>query len=264
MECPKCHKKAADNETVCPNCGTRLGAKSETASRKLLADKRKAIDINPQPAKRKMPVGAFSEKKAKLIAAAAGVVLVIVLVIVLIAALSGSKGEKQAKKISEYIGAKPEVAESKLEEEFKKKSAYNVLNKAVDFDFVVEAEDDITISGITYPEWAIFVNDSKKGNIKTVRYVDFKTVENNIYGDKKDSLINLDKYKAGTDIDDIIDVLGEDIYSITYAKDSITYTYKYWYKSDNGDRQAVILSVVSDTDDEYQSYESRLVYPYDL
>ncbi len=264
MECPKCHKTAADNETVCPNCGTRLGAKSETASRRLLADKRKAIDVKTQPAKRKIPVGAFSEKKAKLIAAAAGVVLVIILAIVLIVSLSSSKGEKQAKEISEYVGARPELAQSKLDEDFKKKSAYNVLNKAVDFDYIIEAEDDLSISGITYPEWAIFVSESKKGNIKTVRYVDFKTVEDNITGEKRDSQINLDKYKAGTDIDDIIDVIGDDIYSITYAKDTITYTYKYWYKSDNGDRQSVILSVVSDTDDEYQSYESRLVYPYDL
>ena len=269
MECPKCHKKVSPSDKICPNCATRLKTDDDVyaAKRKRIADKNSAIDITPSKggsAVKKGVLSQFSEGKLKIIAAAGAAVLLIVLIIIIVMSIRGSKGEKQASKISEYIGVAPETAENKLDTEFKKKSAYNVLNNAVDFDFVLESEDELTCDGITYPQWAIFVKKSKKNKIKSVRYVDFSTVEDGLNGEKKDKLVSLDKYSAGIDIDDIIDVLGEDIYSVTYTKDSVVYTYRYWFKSDSGDRQPVILDVVSDTDDKYVSYESRFVYPSDL
>lgn len=282
MECPKCHKAVSPSDKVCPNCRTRLKSDDDiyAARRKRISDKNKAIDVTPSKgdkgglskkkgseggaAVKKGAFSQFSEGKLKLIAAVGVVVLLIVLIIVIVKSISGSKGERQAKKVSEYIGIAPEAAESKLDVEFKKKSAYNVLNNAVDFDFVIESDEDQSVEGITYPKWAIFIKKSKKNNIKSVRYVDFTTVEDGLNGEKKDKLVNLDKYSEGSNVEAITDVLGEDVYATTYTKDSIVYTYRYWFKSDKGDRQPVILDVIADTDGNYVSYESRYVYPSNI
>ncbi len=267
MECPKCHKPVGDNDKICKNCGTRLKADDVYAlRRKRISDKSNAIDVTPSgkssaAVKKGLDVGSG---KIKLIAFAVGAVLVIILAVVIIASLTGSKGAKKAEQIAEYIGTRPEVAQNKTEIDFKRESAYNVLNKAVDFDFIVEAEDDVTSAGINFPEWAIFIQKSKKGNIKSVRYVDFRTVEDNINGEKRSSVVNLDKFSKGINNDDVLDEMKSDPYAVKYTKDAVIYTYRYWYKSDSGDRQAVILDITADTDGKYQGYESKLVYPNDL
>ncbi|MBR1423558.1 MAG: zinc ribbon domain-containing protein [Ruminococcus sp.] len=267
MECPKCHKPVGDNDKTCKNCGTRVRADDVYAlRRKRISDKTNAIDVTPSgkssaAVKKGIDVGSG---KIKLIAIAVAAVLVVILAIVIIASVTGSKGAKKAESIAEYIGARPEVAQTKTEIDFKKESAFNVLNKAVEFDFIVEAEDEITSSGINFPEWAIFIDKSKKGNIKSVRYVDFKTIEDNINGEKRSSAVNLDKYNKGTDVDNILDEMKSDPYAVKYTKDGTIYTFRYWYKSDSGDRQAVILDIAADTDGKYQGYESKLVYPNDL
>lgn len=277
MECPKCHKAVSQSDKTCPNCGTRLKSDDDiyAARRKRISDKGSVIDVTPSKGGSSLKKGSgaavkkgafsqFSEGKAKIIAAAGAAVLFVVLIIIIVMTISGSKGEKKATKIAEYIGVAPEVAESKLDTEFKKQSAFNVLNNAVDFDYIIESEDDMSSGGITYPKWAVFIKKNKNNKIKSVRYVDFKTIEDDIDGEKRDKLVNLDKYNAGVDIENITDVLGEDIYAKTYTKDSVVYTYRYWFKNDKGDRQPVILDIIADTDGKYVSYESRYVYPSNL
>ncbi|MBQ2581972.1 MAG: zinc ribbon domain-containing protein, partial [Ruminococcus sp.] len=137
-------------------------------------------------------------------------------------------------------------------------------NKALEFNYVEESEDSVKVDGITFPEWAVLITTDKSQNIKTVKYCDFKLLKKNIKGVECKKLINLDKFDKGASFDKVEDEIDIDPYSITYANDLITYRYRYWYDSDTGDEQQVVLDVSFDGDSKFLYYTSTMVYPENL
>ncbi len=268
MDCPKCGKKIGEKDNVCTNCGVviREGAENNKLSTKLFNKKNKKK--NPletsKLGKTEKLRSKFGIKQLKILLAVVVVALVVLLFITLFVSIASGKGKKLAAKTSEYIGRTVAVAESKLDVHFKDKSAYAGLNKALEFNYVEESEDTVKVDGVTYPEWAVLITTDKKQNIKTVKYCDFKLLKKNIKGVECKKLINLDKFDKGASYDKVEDSINIDPYSITYANDLVTYRYRYWYDSDTGDEQQVVLDVSFDGDNKFLYYNSNMVYPENL
>ena len=259
MECPKCHKEVGENDSVCENCGVKLKDKKTKNIKEVFHKKKKDAKENLENVKKK----ALS-KKAKIVYIIASIVLIALLIILLIVHISGEKGNKIASEYAEYIGENISDAEKETEYSLKKESFYKCLNSAKKFDKIFESEDKITIDDISLPEWSVMVNcdDSKK--IDNVVYTDFTQIKSDFRGEKKDKLISLERFDKGVKFNTIADEIDLEPYSITYKKGSSTYVYKYYYMTDYGDAQAVMLSVVFDYDNKYVSSSEDLIYPQNL
>lgn len=268
MDCPKCGKKIGDKDNVCTNCGVviRENAENTKLSTKLFNKKNKKK--NPletsKLGKTEKLRSKFGMKHLKILIGVIVAALIVLLIITLVVSIASGKGKKLANKTSEYVGKSVAVAESKLDVKFKDKSAYAGLNKALEFDYVEESEDSVKVDGVTYPEWAVLIKVDKKQYINTVKYCDFKLLKKNIKGIECDKLINLDKFDKGTSLDKVLDAVDIDPYSISYANDLVTYRFRYWFDSDTGDEQQVVLDVSFDGDNKFLYYSSNLVYPENL
>ena len=268
VDCPKCGKKVGDSDSVCSNCGVviRENAENTKLSTKLFSKKNKKKNPLETSKLRKTEKlrSRFGVKHLKILLAVVVAALIVLLIITLVVSIASGKGKKLANKTSEYIGKTVAVAESKLDVKYKDKSAYSGLNKSLEFDYVEESEDSVKVDGMTYPEWAVLIKVDKRQTIKSVKYCDFKLLKKNIKGVSCDKLINLDKFDTGTSYDKVMDAVDIDPYSITYSSDLVTYRFRYWYDSDTGDEQQVILDVSFDGDNKFLYYISELVYPENL
>lgn len=259
MNCPKCRKSVGDHDAICPHCGTELFI--DTA----LADKIFSKPSTPlvrektdKPEKKhKLPE---LKKNVKLILIIAAVVAVIIIAAVIIVSVTSNKGEKIAEKASDFIGADFDVAEKKIDAKFKKESAYKGLTNVIDYDRIAESDGNVRVDGVTYPEWAAMVKLDEQGRITSVKYADFDSIKGDIRGSKKDYIVNLDKFDSGASLSAIEKELDMDYYAVEFTKDGAAYVYRYWYENDNGDVQPVVLTVNFDSDNDYQSYSSVLLY----
>lgn len=268
MDCPKCGKKIGDNDNVCSNCGVVIkeGGENTKLSTKLFNKKNKKknpLETSTLGKTEKLR-SKFGMKHLKILLAIIAVALVVLLIITFIVSIASGKGKKLARNTAEYIGTTVAVAETKMDMHFSDKSAYSGLNRALEFNYVEESEDSVKVDGVTYPEWAVLITTDKKQKIQSVKYCDFKLLKKNIKGVECDKLINLDRFDKGVSFDKVEDAIDIDPYSITYSLDLVTYRYRYWYDSDTGDEQQVILDVSFDGDNKFLYYTSTLVYPENL
>ncbi|MGN0632853.1 MAG: hypothetical protein ACI4JW_03190 [Oscillospiraceae bacterium] len=264
MECPKCRKKISDDEYTCPFCSTKLKeAPKKKRSLNLFGGKK------PKKNRRQKNVNTGKEvvkqgfdMKFKLLALGLCVILVIVIIAVVFGSLMTSEGEKYAEYAAEFIGNDIKKLESENEMHFSDESAFYGVNSAVAFDYIYESEDDIKAGGISYPEWAVFANTGKEGFITDVIYTDFTVVKKDMRGIKRKGLVDLDTFKKGDKQNSVLKSIDMRPYSISYSQSGIiTYTYKYYFKRDNGDEQAVILRAAFNEKGKYQYYTTELIFP---
>ncbi|MDE6149410.1 MAG: hypothetical protein K2F81_04870 [Ruminococcus sp.] len=268
MECPKCKKTVGENDAVCRNCGIALKEpKRKKFNVKRLVNRKKmqaSSDLKTVEGRKGLVRQKINENRLKLVLFIISIILIIVLVIVLISHISGEKGNKIALELIEYSGKSVSDAETDVGIHLKDGSSYRGVNTALKFDYVFESEDEVRINDITYPEWAVTVLLDKNEKIESVVYTDFKSVEDDLRGDKKDKDINLDKFDKGAKYSTVTDEIDCDPYSITYKKDNTSYLYKYYYMTDNGDAQQVIINVAFDDENKFLYYSSELVYPENM
>ncbi len=274
MKCPKCGADVGERDVICSHCGAELFVDTALAD-KLFGGASEPFEQpeNIQLEKKRKKPGFFSgegraaEKKQldfnkiKIGIIALGVLILVILLIIIITNLLGTKGEKIAKQASDFVGADFEVAEKKLDAKFKKESAYKGLSSVVAYDRIAESEDDVRINGFTYPEWAVFITLDDEGRIVSVKYSDFNSIKKDIRGEKKQRIVNLDKFSKGTSQKSVENEIDMEPYSITYTKDGEAHTFRYWYENDNGDEQPVVLTVQYDSDGDFVSYVSIPIYP---
>ncbi len=183
MECPKCHKSVDDDDIFCPNCDTRLRPDKNTSIMKRFKKQNKPLNVEIVGEKKKHKL---SEGKLKLILITVAVVLLVVLVVLIVVNIISGKGENTAESISEYIGVDVAKAQKKLDMHFKDESAFQGVNNALNFDYIIESDDSVNVDGINYPEWAAFVTVDDEERIQTVKYSNFKVLKNNANGEKKE------------------------------------------------------------------------------
>ncbi|MDB8744099.1 zinc ribbon domain-containing protein [Ruminococcus bicirculans] len=257
MECPKCHKSVDDDDIFCPNCDTRLRPDKNTSIMKRFKKQNKPLNVEIVGEKKHK----LSENKLKLILITVAVVLLVVLVVLIVVNIISGKGENTAESISEYIGVDVANAQKKLDMHFKDESAFQGVNNALNFDYIIESDDSVNVDGINYPEWAALVTVDDEERIQTVKYSNFKVLKNNANGEKKSKAINLDKFEQGAKWSSLSDAIDLEYYGIVWSKDTKNYIYRYWYENDAGDDQPVVLNVTFDTDNKYLYYSSTLIYP---
>ena len=79
---------------------------------------------------------------------------------------------------------------------------------------------------------------------------------------KHKELIDLDSFDENAKQAKVMNYIDIDPYSICYSQSGrVTYTYKYYYKLDNGDEQAAVLRVVFNEDGKFKYSTTELVYP---
>lgn len=268
MECPKCRKTVGENDAVCRNCGIALKEpKRKMFNIKKITDRKKYknhSDLKTVDGKKGLVRQKANENKLKLVLVAVSLILILVLIILLVSHISGDKGNKTALELKEYIGRSVSNAETDVEIHLKDESAFRGVNTALAFDYVYEAEEELEINDITYPEWTVTVILDKSEKIESVVYTDFTTVEDDLRGDKKEKSVSLDKFDKGAKYNTVTDEIDCDPYRITYNKENTSYMYKYYYITDNGDAQQVVLNVVFDDENKFLYYSSELVYPENM
>lgn len=269
MKCPECGHHVGDHDAVCPYCSKALY--EDTTLMKNITG-RKKIDresfINEKKEEGKSKQGffgrakkLFSGKNLKIVLICAAAVVVIAVAVIIVISVNSSKGEKTAKKAAEYVGLEISQAQDKLGIKFEGESAFSGVNNAIEFDGVYEAQEKVKVEGVTYPEWAIFVKLSQDNRIETVKYANFSLLGGGLKGKEKKEVVSLGRFKKGASWSDINEEIDMDYYSVEYGKDKTGYVYRYWYTSDNGDVQQVILTVNFDTDNKYIDYSTQFVYP---
>ena len=262
MKCPNCGKTVGDHDAICPNCGEEMFIDTKLAEKIFKRNEEPLPDNNIGIKKSRKPKFEFKFDlhSIKLIAIAMLSLLIIVLVVVLVIQSVRAKGEKYARKASDFIGADFEIASKKLDFKIKKESGYKGLTAVIDYKYISESDDDVRIDGVTYPEWAIIFNTDENDRITEVRYCDFKRIKGDIKGVRKDHTVNLDKFNPGTDKSTIDKELDMDHYSVSYTKDGEAYIYRYWYENDSGDEQPVVLTVYYNTEGKFKTYTPQLLF----
>ena len=260
MICPKCQKTVGEDDAVCSNCGVALkDSKKKLNVKKFFENRKKAARENLKTVTNKNNV-----KKTRVVMAAAVVLIVVVLIIALVIHFSGNKGNKIAAEFAECISYTSAQAQDETGYHLKGDSAFRIINKAVSFDGIYESEEEVRIDDISYPEWAVTVNMNQSNKIESVVYTDFESIKKDSRGEEKDKLINLEKFDKGTKFSTVSDEIDMDPYSITYKAENITYVYKYYYMTDYGDAQTVVLSVTFDEDNEFLYESAEFVYPQNM
>lgn len=282
MECPKCHKPVGDNDAVCKNCGLVLKADDARAKKSLFSPK-KSSERKKEKAELSFLKGGTASRvlsgggeaaavsgdkglgfKLKLFGIALGAIALIVLIIVIIVNVMSKGGEKTAEKLSDYINKPVTAAEDKLEIHLKEESDFDGVNNAFAFDYIYEADDDVKVDEVKYPEWAITVKVDDDNDITSVTYSNIALLEKNYKGIKTDGKISIDNYDEGDKLSKVLDGIGLDPYSVTYQILGKTYVFKYYYHTDNGDSRRVILTAVFDPDDKLEYITSTDVFPNDM
>lgn len=259
MECPKCHKSVSESDDVCSNCGVTLKDKKTKNFKKIVKNKKDKAKSGFETVKKKAV-----SKKAKTVYIILSVVLVVLLVLVLVAHFTDEKGNKIASEYAEFIGMKISEAESETGYNLKEDAVHRCLNSAMNFDEIYECEDEITVEDISFPKWAVTVNNDNNKKIDSVVYTDFTQIKDDLRGEKKDKCISLEKFNKGAKFNAVSDEIDLEPYSITYKKNNVVYAFKYYYITDYGDAQSVILSVTFDDDNKYLNSTEKLVYPQNL
>ncbi|WP_295154029.1 zinc ribbon domain-containing protein [uncultured Ruminococcus sp.] len=262
MKCPNCGKAVGDHDTICPNCGKEMFIDTKLAEKIFKRSDDPLPDDGVSAKAAKKPK--FNLKPdlhlIKLIAIAVVSLLIIVLAVVLIVQSVRAKGEKYARKASDFIGADFEIASKKLDFKIKQESGYKGLTAVIDYKYIAESDDEVRVDGVTYPEWAIIFNTDESDRITEVRYCDFKRIKGDIKGEKKEHNVNLDKFNPGTDKSSVEKELDMDYYSVSYTKDGEAYIYRYWYENDSGDEQPVVLTVYYNTEGKFKAYTPQLLF----
>lgn len=260
MTCPKCGKTVGDGDAVCSNCGIAL---TEIKNK----NKKDAKEIPLLETSKLTPKDKISNlvkgRNFKIILIVVAIVIFAFIVALIAVNIGMSKGEKIAKKTAEYIGSSVDEARTKLDIAFKDKSAYQGVTNSVKYSSVYESSGSVKAGGVNYPKWAVLLNE-EDGKITSVKYADFRVVKDDLYGEERKTIVNLDKFEKGVSKKTINDEIDLDFYSVTYTKDKTTYVYKYWYTTENDDHQPVLLTVDFDDDDKFISFTSKLLYPENM
>lgn len=264
MKCPKCGTAASKEDKICRNCGTVL--KKEKKGFLTLFKRQKKDQAASNVPRLTTTAGSDADvgkgRTIKLALIGVCVLVMIILILVLIFHVASGKGLKQAQRFAEHLGEKITSVEKELDAHLKDNSSYNIVNKADSFDYIYESEDDVSIDDITFPEWTIGIIKTDSEKIEQVIFTDYRVLKKDSRGIKQDRRFDLSRYDRKTKISTVTDDLDMDPFRIVYDLNYTKYEYRYYYKLDNGDIQAVCLTVTSDLNDKYIFSASEDIFPF--
>lgn len=243
MNCPRCKCEIPNDAEVCEVCGKKLRKKKLFSSFK---EKKKEKKV-----KNSADAAIKKDTKLKIILAAVVTALIIGIIVFIVSVVDDNTGVNLVDDIKDYLNSPVKTAINETDVYFADESAYEITNFITDFDYIIEDDDSVEIDGVEYPEWAIFINADDKDEIRSIKYVYFGALEKNPKGSKTDKEISIDKFTTGDKYRKVDKEIDAEVFSITYEGGSITYDYRYYFKNEFKDEQAMSLSVVCDWENEY-------------
>ena len=201
-----------------------------------------------------------ANKKAILITIGAGVVVVLVVLLVffIVGLIKGNEGKKLALNLKNDLGKSIAMAEKNTGVTLKLSSQNTALKDIVNYDYIYEASSEVKVGGIKMPEWAVFVTVDGNDKISSVVYYDFKVLKKNWKGQKASAPIECEKIAYNMTKKEVDKLVSVSPLATTYSNDdTVTYLYKYYELDENGNEQAVRLSVTYSIDDVVRGYEYR-------
>lgn len=259
MKCPNCGVKADRKDTMCRNCGTVL--KKEKKGFLPALGTKKNDNVLRLEDKSAAKSSALKGKYLKPAIMIAGAAVVLLLIVMLIFHIASGKGLKQAEKLSGYIGARVTSAEKDLEINMNDSSSFSSVNKTDEFDFIYESEDDVEVNDVSFPEWTVGILKTESEKIDKVVFTDYRVLKKDTRGVKTDRRVDLSKYDSSSKMSAVLDDIDFDPFRITYDVAYIKYEFRYYYKMDNGDIQAVVLTVVANIDNKFMYSVSEDIPP---
>lgn len=237
--------------------------KDNKDSRKRLEKRKKGKVIEVKTADDKP--AAVRKINFKAIAIISAAFVLVVLVLILVMNYRSAEGERYAESAYDYIGKTVRDLNDAMSGKvyYADSSKFAGVNNAVRFDAIAESGKAVKAGGVKYPRWAVTLkNDRNGGFISDVIYTDFSVVKNDMRGVKTDGVINIDKFSEGEKKSSVLREIKPRPYSISCSQTGIiVYTYKYWYKLDNGDEQAAILRVGFSEKGDYKYSSTELIIP---
>lgn len=236
MVCPNCSTKQPDDADECSVCGEKLKTSAASEGKD---DKSKKVHVNlkkktkPEPEEKNSKNISKKDKKFKIIAVGIGVVLIIVIAIIISVSMMSDIGMKNTRKLAKKIGEDKNKAYSsaKLSDDTVSKSDFEFLNVlAKGSDSIIESDKQVSVSGVVMPKWAIFCMTDSFGKLTDVSYYDFEQLQNNMNGCKKKGIIDTSPITNGTSEKEAEKILDMEPYITQYSSDTVTKTYKYYYK----------------------------------
>ncbi|NLZ46546.1 MAG: zinc ribbon domain-containing protein [Clostridiales bacterium] len=252
MICPKCKCEIPDDSKFCSFCDKKIKGKKvffRKTKKVVASDKKTEANENLT----------FS-KKIKFFGALLLTLLIVFLIIYMVLKLNEVSGTKSAKELSEYINEPILTARNEIDIHLLEESNFDGVNCSVKFDYMVESEKDIKIDGVKYPQWAVFIVLNDNDEIAKVQYTNYKILKKHHKGIKVDEEINLNKFSKGNKFKKISNEIDIEPFSIVYENGYVKHIYKYYFVNSHKDEQAMILSVISNEKNEFQSSVTERVY----
>lgn len=269
MRCPECNNEINDNEVFCSNCGAEIIDNDVNESISEEADKVKKDKKSSGIKKKKSESNAEKKLSLKTILRIAGVAAAIILIIIIIVCVSLSIKASKGRKIFDSVplGRDIDIIESDTGVAFisGENSLYGALNHIADYDYICESEDDVEVSGIKLPEWAVILRKNADNTVTEAVLYNFCNVKHNWMGDKMASNIETSVIQFGASQKSAERALGLKPYTIIKesGENTSTYVYRYHYVDDVTGNTVVknFYIVVSDVDNQVKDvYDNQLDY----
>ncbi|MBR5370581.1 MAG: hypothetical protein IK130_00055 [Oscillospiraceae bacterium] len=220
-----------------------------------------------EPAKKKESLIVVLKQNIKKIAIGAAILAVIIIGIIIAATISKRKndGAKFARSLADSINRSIAAAKKQTTDiELAADSQYPAVNSVFYmYNEKAESKKSVTLEGMTFPQWLI-VCDKDGDNLAGVKFFDFRTLNDSVYGEKRKAYIDPKTIaQAGATIEQVETALDLQPYCTQYLRDKTHQRdYRYFYKdAETGDTVSYTISALFNESDVLTSIsDSRANY----
>lgn len=182
----------------------------------------------------------------KAILVLAGIVAAIILIIIGIIAFARwrNDGARYAARLGEQIGVSPQTAQKYAHLTLENASTFACINEAAaEFPYLYESKKSVKISGVSIPEWVIYVAVSDN-TVTDVYYYNYNQLQKFGNGVKTQAHVEAAGITIGMSPDAVQHYIGFAPLRVYYSSEGIQEAYKYYYKDQNtGNTVSYVLYV---------------------
>lgn len=178
------------------------------------------------------PKRKLSPKAIMVIAIAAAVVIAVVVITIAISRWRNN-GARYAQRLGEQIGVSPETAQKYAHMTLENASQYSCINvAATEFPFLYESKKTVRVSGVTIPEWVIYV-DAENNTVTRVAYYNYEQLHKYGNGVKTKAHVESAGITLGMSPEAVQQYIGFAPLRVYYSDEGMQEAYKYYYNDQN-------------------------------
>lgn len=153
-------------------------------------------------------------------------------------------GARYAERLSEQIGVSPETAQKYAHLTLDNASKFACVNLAAeDYAYIYESKQTVEVSGVTVPQWVIYLKEDDKilTNVEFYNYVQLDTYGTGV---KTSAHVEKNGIILGMTPEEVQQYTGFAPLCRSYSNKGMREAYKYYYKDENtGNTVSYILYV---------------------